>query len=95
MTVNSAAHKRERKLWARVVARGEGWCSEPVCLMPDRWIHPDEPWDLSHNHGHADGVGLYLGPSHRKCNRSEGASRGNRARGSDYIDPYIKARWGL
>lgn len=80
MTENSAAHKRERRRWLPVVEAGNGWCSEPVCLMPSRWLDPDQPWDLSHDH--AAGYG-YLGPSHFTCNRAEGARRGNRERGQD------------
>lgn len=92
MTINSAAHKRERKLWLPVVKAGQAYCSEPVCLMPSRWLDPSQPWDLSHDHQR----GGYLGPSHRRCNRAEGAARGNRARQGDYwIDPDIRRRWGL
>lgn len=76
MTDNTTAHKRERKRWAPIVASGQGWCAEPVCKMPSRWLDPTQAWDLSHNHQH----GGYLGPSHPACNRAEGARRGNRAR---------------
>lgn len=77
MTVNSTAHKRERQRWAPVVASGNGWCAERICLMPTRWLDPGQPWDLAHDHARGTG---YLGPAHRKCNRAEGAARGNRAR---------------
>jgi len=69
-------HQQERARWAPVVASGQAVCCEIVCLMPTRTIRPDEPWDLAHT---PDG-GAYLGPSHAPCNRSEGATRGNRAR---------------
>ena len=69
-------HRAERKKWARVVASGEAWCCEPVCLMPSRWIAPGTPWDVAHDTSGSQ----YLGPSHRACNRSEGATRGNRKR---------------
>jgi hypothetical protein len=69
-------HREERKKWARIIADGHGWCAEVVCLMPSRFIAPGAPWDLAH-----DVTGTwYLGPSHRTCNRSEAASRGNRMR---------------
>jgi hypothetical protein len=61
------AHKRERERWLPIVASGQAFCSEPVCLEPTRHIRPDEPWDLSHT---ADRTG-WLGPSHRRCNRAE------------------------
>jgi hypothetical protein len=70
-------HRELRKQWACVIAAGGGWCAEAVCLMPSRFIAPGEPWDLAH-----DATGTwYLGASHPACNRSEGASRGNRMRG--------------
>jgi hypothetical protein len=80
-------HREERKKWARLVAAGHAWCAETVCLMPSRWIEPGTPWDVAH-----DATGTqYLGASHATCNRSEGASRGNRQRGS-----WITAdRWPL
>jgi hypothetical protein len=66
-----------RAHYRRVVDRGDAWCAEPVCLNPyGRWIPPGTPWDLAH-----DPVdGSYLGPAHARCNRSEGARRGNRMR---------------
>lgn len=70
-----------RKAWAGVVARGEAQCHEPVCLHPTRAIHPASQWDLCH-----DTTGtVILGPGHRKCNRSEGASRGNKARPTRFL----------
>lgn len=71
-----APHKAERETWAPVIAAGHGWCAEVVCLMSSRYIAPDMPWDLAH----ADTRHTYRGPAHVKCNRSEGAVRGNRAR---------------
>lgn len=76
MTANTTAHKRERRRWAPVVTSGNGWCAERICLMPTRWLDPGQPWDLAHDHQH----GGYLGPAHPRCNRAEGAARGNRAR---------------
>jgi hypothetical protein len=73
------AHRDQRKRWASVVARGDGWCVEPVCLMRTRWIEPGSAWDVPHE---ADGVTYRDGPAHARCNRSEGATRGNRMRGS-------------
>jgi hypothetical protein len=67
-----------RAQYRRVVERGDGWCAEIICLNPQgRWIDPfDEAgWDLAH-----DLDGSYLGPAHARCNRSEGARRGNRMR---------------
>ena len=51
-------------------------CVEPTCLMPTRAIAPSMPVDVCH-----DPTGTYItGPGHAKCNRSEGAARGNRMR---------------
>lgn len=70
------AHRKVRAEWAAIVARGDGWCSEVVCLKESRHIDPAEPWHLAHT---ADGTD-YLGPAHAECNTSEGATRGNRGR---------------
>lgn len=71
------AHQQERKRWAPLVARGEAQCAEARCLMTSRWIPPGSTWDLAH-----DETGtIVIGVSHAKCNRSEGATRGNRMRG--------------
>jgi hypothetical protein len=56
-----AAHQRVRDEWIPVVA-----CGEAFCARCNRWIHPDEPWDLAHS---PFDRGVYLGPMHRKCNR--------------------------
>jgi hypothetical protein len=64
-------HQRAREKYARLVASGRARCTEPVCLKANRWIRPDEPWDLAH----ADGQRGYRGPAHSTCNRSEGSRR--------------------
>ena len=70
-----------RKAWAPVVARGDGTCHETICLMATRAITPGSSWDLAH-----DPTGTQiLGPAHRRCNRSEGATRGNQARASRFL----------
>ncbi|WP_134740008.1 hypothetical protein [Nocardioides sp. 503] len=75
------AHQQERKRWVPVVAAGEAYCAEPVCKMRSRLIPPawanTQLWHLCH-----DPTGtVVIGPGHRRCNTSEGASRGNRQRG--------------
>jgi hypothetical protein len=67
-----AAHRAERARWRPVVAAGG--CR---CVHCGLRINPMEPWDLDHA---PDGVS-YNGPSHRGCNRSEGAQRSNMWRG--------------
>jgi hypothetical protein len=57
-----------------IVDSGHGWCTEPICLMPTRYIPPGSPVDAAH-----DGPDAYRGPAHPKCNRSEGGKRGNRS----------------
>jgi hypothetical protein len=69
-------HQRERAKWAPIVAAGGVACHAAVCLMPSRRIHPDSKWDLGHT---PDGT-AWTGPEHARCNRSEGALRGNDAR---------------
>jgi len=74
----TAEHQRARAAMAPAVAAGEAYCTQPRCLMRSRWIRPGSPWDAAHNRR----TGGYYGPAHRKCNRSEGATFGNRLRGA-------------
>lgn len=86
-------HQQQRQRWAPVVAAGDAYCAEPVCLMPDRWIPPDSEWHLSH-----DPTGtITIGPSHARCNLSEAAKRGNRMRSRDSTTerPPTSGRWTL
>lgn len=71
-------HPRLRQLYAPSVAAGRARCAEPICLMPTRWIQPGTPWDLAHGPTRD----TYRGPAHARCNRSEGATRGNLTRGT-------------
>lgn len=73
----TAEHKAARAAWEPTVEAGEAYCAELICLMADRWIEPGTPWDMAHDRR----TGGYLGPAHRACNRSEGATYGNRLRG--------------
>lgn len=66
----------------RQVKAGVAVCVEPRCLFPTRlipaWFADVKPrlWSVSH-----DPTGtIVLGPSHKRCNLSEAAIRGNRAR---------------
>lgn len=70
------AHAKARRRYAPLVAAGNAWCTEPRCLMTSRWIPPGSSWDLAHNRT----TGEYRGPAHTRCNRSEGATHGNRHR---------------
>lgn len=70
-----AKHQAERRRWEPIVAAGRAVCCRPICLRPDRRIHPDEPWDL----GHSDDRTRWTGPEHRGCNRAAGARKGNRS----------------
>jgi hypothetical protein len=74
-------HQKVRKYWEPLVATGSVECARKDCLrvargMP-RLIAAGEYWDL----GHDRETGTWHGPEHRDCNRSEGASFGNRQRG--------------
>jgi len=49
-------------------------CQQPTCLHPTPVILPGQPWHL----GHDDTGTHYIGPVHARCNRIDGAVRGNR-----------------
>lgn len=78
---SNTLYKALRKGWAGVVARGEATCHETICLMPTRAITPGSAWDLCHD---TTGTRI-LGPGHRRCNRSEGATRGNTERANRFL----------
>jgi hypothetical protein len=63
-------HKRERRRWAQLVERGE-----VVCARCGGAIVPGMLWDLGH---HDRDRTLYVGPEHRRCNRSTSGRRGRR-----------------
>lgn len=75
-----AEHQAKRADWAPVVAAGQAYCAEVICLEErdgrSRWIAPGSRWHLAHA---ADQQG-YRGPAHGRCNESEAARRGNAAR---------------
>lgn len=70
------AHQLQRRRVKPIVDRGEAYCHARECLEDSRWIQPGTPWDL----GHTPDRTTWTGPEHRRCNRVEGASRGNRQR---------------
>lgn len=78
-----AGHQATRRQWVDRVEQGDVACS--LCGYP---IDPGTPWDMDHTPGKQG----YRGPAHRRCNRSEGATRGNRQRGSK---PTARRRWEL
>jgi hypothetical protein len=81
-------HRAAKAQYRKDIDEGNGWCAEPVCKMASRFIPPGSRFHASH-----DPSGTrYIGPSHPACNTSEGASRGNRARGGG---PDGRRRWAL
>lgn len=73
------AHKQLKARLQPTIDAGLGICCELVCLYPSRAIPAGtKKWDLAHDRRQP---GTYLGPAHTKCNRSEGATYGNRLRG--------------
>lgn len=74
------AHRKQREADATVVDEGRAYCAEAVCLVElesgSRWVAPGSRWASAH-----DPTGTYyVGISHGKCNESEAATRGNKAR---------------
>lgn len=76
----TAQHKGMRAKLNPIVAAGQAHCTETTCLEEQdgrtRWIPPGTPWDVAHEDNGID----YKGPAHRRCNRADGARRGNRMR---------------
>ncbi len=63
-----AAHRAERKRLAPLVATGL-----VNCARCGKQILPGEPWCLDHADrvdAHQERGGIYLGPSHRRCNHA-------------------------
>lgn len=87
-------YRAARRRFAIEVAAGRGWCAQPVCVMASRYIPPGTPWDTAHN----DEGTVVLGAAHRRrCNRRDGAKRGNRMRARRY-PPHprpLPRRWVL
>lgn len=75
-------HKELRAKLGAEVQAGRAWCCETICLEErdgrTRHIPPGAPWDVAHSD---DGL-TYKGPAHRRCNRADGARRGNAQRGT-------------
>jgi len=73
-------HRLLRAWWTPHVDAGEVECHAVICLWEldgySRWIEPGTPWHLGHTPDRSD----WTGPEHERCNTSEGARRGNRAR---------------
>lgn len=80
-------HQRLRAEWAPFVETGQVNCHAIRCLEVERWIAPGSPWDL----GHTPDRSRWTGPEHARCNRSEGARRGNAMRGM----PSVMTTWAL
>ena len=85
------AHQLERARWKPIVDAGQADCHAETCLMGDRWIEPGTPWHL----GHTVDRTAWTGPEHARCNTSEGATRGNQARGAPTPPPTEPRRWLL
>jgi hypothetical protein len=81
-------HQQERRKWKTQVEAGQVQCHAKLCLMPTRWIDPDQGWDL----GHSEDRTMWTGPEHIRCNRAEGAQRGNRSRRQTVK---AKRRWAI
>lgn len=73
-------YRAARQAIDRAQAAGQWlWCRERLCRMPSRHIAPWQQADVAHDHTDPSGRRI-LGPAHRRCNRGEGAARGNRQR---------------
>lgn len=70
-------HRLMKAKYQKVIDRGEGRCTERICVMPSRRIAPGEFWHLAHDHVKGGPLD-YLGPAHPECNEAEAKSRGVR-----------------
>jgi len=64
-TKHGAKHRRERRRWETLVARGD-----VACCFCGELLDPGRPWDLAHDDGDANGR-LYAGAAHPSCHRGE------------------------
>ena len=72
------AYRAERKAIDEAQAVGQWlWCNETECKHPTRDIAPWQPAHVAHDHTDPTGQRI-LGPAHRRCNTSEGATRRHR-----------------
>lgn len=69
-------HQQIRNQWRPLVDAGQAYCHAHHCLMPTRHITPGTPWDM----GHTPDRTAWTGPEHRRCNRTDGAHKGNARR---------------
>jgi hypothetical protein len=67
-------HQKERRRLDPLIQSGHGWCAQPICLMPTRWIQPGARWALGHN----DAGTAWIGPVHEFCNQRAAAAKGGR-----------------
>lgn len=66
------AHRKLRAQWQPIVDAGDA-----ACARCGQHIPPGTAWQLDHNDADRS---QYIGPSHRTCNLSAGAVKGNRER---------------
>ncbi|MBC7939097.1 MAG: hypothetical protein H7Z19_04915, partial [Chitinophagaceae bacterium] len=72
----AGTYRTTKRRWTeRITAEGGA-----LCYRCGEWIGAGEPWDL----GHDDATGQVRGPEHSKCNRSDGARKGNMMRGRTF-----------
>ncbi len=88
------AHQQERERWRPIVAAGDAYCAEPLCLMKSRWIPPWTPSRLWHVCHDPSGTRV-IGVGHRRCNLAEAARRGNRTRRRKPVKSPTAGRWQL
>lgn len=89
------AHQQEREKWRPIVAAGQAYCMEPICVMKTRLIPPawanTQLWHLCHDAA----TGQWIGPGHRRCNLAERNRRRNRRRRRASTPTPTTGRWVL
>lgn len=75
-------HQQLRKAWERRGVVGH------TCAKCGRPIEQGQAWDL----GHTDDGRGYTGPEHERCNRVDGARRGNAERRPRPASVYVPSR---
>jgi hypothetical protein len=87
-------HAAEIRRWTPIVETGTVQCCLCGRLILPGKIRVGNQWHRSWDLDHIPGTTRYRGPAHRRCNRRDGAIRGNKARGRRRRRAKVERTWG-